>query len=211
MVVSEDTERLARAYFDFTPLGPQTLRGATRPLACFRARRRRLKDAAPVDGGTLLIGRRVELATLHAAFASARDEGLRLLKLVGEPGMGKTRLCAALRESLAVDEVRWFAGRCAADGSGSFMFPLAGLLREWAELDEVHDPLTQSAVLKARLDALPGAEREATWRALCQLLQIAPPMGDPWLEGRPEILKGIMFEALLDWLGAQTAYGPLVL
>ena len=211
VVVSENTERLARTYFDFTPMGPQTLRGAARPLACFRARRRRLKDTAGFEAGEVLIGRRVELAALHAAFASARDEGLRLLKLVGEPGMGKTRLCAALRESLAVDAVRWFTARCAADGSGSFLFPLADLLRDWAELDEVHEPQAQSLVLKARLDALPDAERETTWRALCQLLQIAPPPGEVWLDERPEQQKGLIFEALLGWLSAQNAYGPLVL
>jgi hypothetical protein len=87
--------------------------------------------------------------------------------------MGKTRLCAALRESLAVDAVPWFTARCAADGSGSFLFPLAGLLRSLHV--SANAQFAFGAISRPRF-ALRGQERAV---ALCAALAADP--DDPLL------------------------------
>jgi DNA-binding SARP family transcriptional activator/tetratricopeptide (TPR) repeat protein len=76
-----------------------------------------------------LVGREQELARLRRALDDARDEcRCRLVVLVGEPGIGKTRL--ANEFCSLTDAVTILAGRCVAYGEGATWLPLADALRQ---------------------------------------------------------------------------------
>jgi DNA-binding SARP family transcriptional activator len=79
-----------------------------------------------------LIGRAGELAELRGLFARTVGEGnARLITVVGEPGIGKSRLARELGEALA-GEAQILRGRCLAYGEGMTYWPLREIVREAA-------------------------------------------------------------------------------
>ena len=77
-----------------------------------------------------LVGRTRELADLRDLFTRAVGERkARLVTIVGEPGIGKTRLARELGEALA-DEAQVLQGRCLAYGEGMTYWPLREIVRQ---------------------------------------------------------------------------------
>jgi DNA-binding SARP family transcriptional activator len=83
-------------------------------------------------GHAAFIGRRDELARLRTAFDQARAEKRsRVLSVLGEAGIGKSRLVRELA-SLLGDEARFLVGRCLSYGEGATYLPLADVVRQVA-------------------------------------------------------------------------------
>jgi tetratricopeptide (TPR) repeat protein len=114
IVVNETARLLAGAYFEFQETGDHLLLGEGRPATCFKVKgasrvEHRLDRA---DALTPFVGRAPETALLERRWASAaRGEGSSLL-LMGEPGIGKSRLVHCLKESLADGACRVIELRC---------------------------------------------------------------------------------------------------
>jgi predicted ATPase len=84
------------------------------------------RDDAP------LVGRDKQLRRLVAAFDAAREEKrCRVVTIVGEAGIGKTRLARELIASIG-DDARVLVGRCASYGEGATYLPLAEIVRQAA-------------------------------------------------------------------------------
>jgi DNA-binding SARP family transcriptional activator len=77
-----------------------------------------------------LVGRQKELRRLRTAFQRARKDGsCTVVTVVGEAGIGKTRLARELVDSLK-DEARTLVGRCVSYGTGATYLPLAEIVRQ---------------------------------------------------------------------------------
>ena len=122
-----------------------------------------------------LVGRAEELERLHAAYADARDSGrCRVVTVIGEAGIGKTRLMRELLLPLR-DEARVLVGRCVSYGEGATYLPIAEIVRQAASetslegiaaLLEGEDDAEQVARRVAELTGLaegPAAPGEAFW------------------------------------------------
>jgi DNA-binding SARP family transcriptional activator len=119
-----------------------------------------------------LVGRGAELARLRSELAEARATGRsRVLTVVGEPGIGKTRLArelAALEGATATVLV----ARCVSHGTGAALLPLLGALRR-AGPERALAEETDGDVVLARLAAFAGGEAplgESYW-AVRRLLE----------------------------------------
>ena len=75
------------------------------------------------------LGRAHELATLQAVLAQVESGRGQVVGIVGEPGMGKSRLLAEWRQSLAAHEVTYLEGHCWSYGSAMPYLPVLDLLR----------------------------------------------------------------------------------
>ena len=120
-----------------------------------------------------LVGRAQELERLQAAYADVRDSGrCRVVTLVGEAGIGKTRLMRELLLPIRA-EARVLVGRCASYGEGATYLPIAEAVRQaapnldgLAALLEGEDDADQVAKRVAELAGLaegPAAPGEAFW------------------------------------------------
>ena len=79
------------------------------------------------------VGRAAELAELRAAFRRAVHDGRStLVTVVGEPGIGKSRLARAFTDSLP-DGVRTVTGHCRAYGEGITFWPVREIVQELAD------------------------------------------------------------------------------
>ena len=103
IVISDATWRAARQFLDARSLGPQPLRGLAEPIGVWllTGLRRgpatgRFRSERTLSG---LVGRSAELDTLTRAFDRASVGDARIIGVVGEAGVGKSRLCFELAEA----------------------------------------------------------------------------------------------------------------
>jgi class 3 adenylate cyclase/ATP/maltotriose-dependent transcriptional regulator MalT len=136
ILLGEDTLRLAGAGLTIEALDPIVVKGKSEPLVVYR-----LHSVSEKAGRRLrasegeLVGRGRELAALRDLYADAVVEGARLALVVGEPGVGKSRLARELVE-LVQGEARTLEGRCLAYGDGITYWPLGEVIRSAAGIAE---------------------------------------------------------------------------
>ncbi len=159
VLVGAVTQRAARSLFDWGEERRFELKGKAEPVAAFEALRARDGGDRGRDEGvsTPMIGRDDERArALERATRALAGEG-GVLVIVGEPGIGKSRLVDEVRRSVtSAGGVRWLEGRCASFGQTTPYLPLREILLGALELSEDQPNLAEAAA--ARLPALLGRE-----------------------------------------------------
>jgi len=179
VAVSESTFRQTERVFTFTRLEPVTVKGKTEPLQVWQALAARARFGADVirTSATPLVGRGFERSLLITTFErAATQRNCQLVTVVGEPGVGKTRLCTELLQYIEQRPglVRWRQGRCLPYGEGIAFWALGEIVKAecgilesdspevaLSKLDDAIAPdETDRAWLKARLAPLVGAGGE---------------------------------------------------
>ncbi len=148
--VTPETQRTVAAFFEFVTAPPIRMRGRERPLVPHRVDREtgletRL-EAREKGGLTTFVGRQQELATLQLRLAEALAGEGRFVTVIGEPGLGKSRLLHEFRQSTTTGGVVLLQGRCQSYGGGTAYLPFVGMLREALGAsdgggDEAHDDI----------------------------------------------------------------------
>ncbi len=110
VVVSLATQRLVAGFFEMTSLGEHLVKGLAEPIEVFRVEaasgaRHRL-EAAQNQRLAPYVGRESAVAALAKSWLAARDSPGHAVLLLGEPGVGKSRLLSVFRESIGADRVR---------------------------------------------------------------------------------------------------------
>jgi class 3 adenylate cyclase len=197
VLVGSATYGATRDVFDYQALDSVTLKGKAEPVPVFRALapRARIGTDLARSFSTPMVGRQIDLGILTAAFQKAvRESAAQLVVVAGEPGVGKSRLVAALGSFVDgwPDVVRWRQGRCLPYGEGITFWALGEIVKAEAGILESDPPQVAAAKidsmvpanaldapwLRARLRPLAGlpapeASREenfAAWRAFIELL-----------------------------------------
>ncbi len=132
IVIAEPTYRLTSGYFHIRPLAELRLKGKVEPVPAWevdtaREPRSRLEVEAE-RGLTALVGREREMAALWDCFEKARARQGQMVFIVGEPGIGKSRLVYELRRRVG-DQGGWLEGRCVSFGRSIPFHPMIDLLR----------------------------------------------------------------------------------
>jgi tetratricopeptide (TPR) repeat protein len=98
---------------------------------------------APSEHGlTALVGRQSELAALHTLFSHARAGRGQIAFVVGEAGIGKSRLIYEFRHRLGDEALTWLQGRCISFGRGIPFLPVIDVLKHGLGIDESDDERT---------------------------------------------------------------------
>jgi predicted AAA+ superfamily ATPase len=105
VVIAESTRKLIGDLFELENLGPKELKGIAGPVRAWVALRQASVEgrfeAFHASGLTELVGREEELDLLLRRWSKAKTGEGQVVLLSGEPGIGKSRLTAALLERLA--------------------------------------------------------------------------------------------------------------
>src|SRR5437867_4499574 len=138
IVVSDGTYRLVEAYFYTRELAPLTLKGKSEPLKAWeviatREGRTRL-DVEAERGLTPYIARERELRLLFDAFDKAKAGHGQVVFIVGEPGIGKSRLLYEFRRQVD-EQATWLEGRCISFGRSIAIGPVIDMLRRTFRLE----------------------------------------------------------------------------
>jgi class 3 adenylate cyclase/tetratricopeptide (TPR) repeat protein len=179
IAVGQLTYQATAPVFEWRELPAAELKGKAEPVSLWQPLSARARLGADVIRAlaTPLVGRELDLLQLRTAFEKAvRDPSVQLVTIVGEPGVGKSRLVAEL--GAHVDGlrqlVRWRQGRCLPYGEGIAFWALGEIVKAQAGIyesdspDEAAHKLEQSLPdvdeapwLKARLLPLLGVESSA--------------------------------------------------
>ena len=154
VIVAESTRKLIGNLFELQDLGTQDLKGIAGPVRAWAALRPSAMEsrfeALHASGLTELVGREEELEILLRRWSKAKTAEGQVVLLSGEAGIGKSRLTAALMESIASEphtRLRYF---CSPQHTDSAFYPIIGQMERAAGL--AHGDTAQSKLDK--LDAL---------------------------------------------------------
>src|SRR3989442_9734703 len=138
--LTQHTERFIRGYFQVRALGPLAVKGVTEPIHVFD-----LEDAgrfgtrlevARAAGLTRFVGRGPELDVLETALERARAGEGEVVGVVGEAGVGKSRLCLEFVERARRRGVPVWDAHCPAHGRALPYLPILQLLRAYFGIGE---------------------------------------------------------------------------
>ena len=148
------TYRLAREAVEVEPVEPLELKGKAERVPAYRLLGLAQSDGSAQASAAPLVGRDRELRLLRREHMLATAEGhCRLATVLGDAGVGKSRLLAALNDSLA--GCLLLRGRCLAYGRGITFWPLREAVRQAAAISDDETP--DAALEKLRQLAGPEA------------------------------------------------------
>ena len=156
VVISAATHRLVRRAFACEPLGAQLLRGASQPIDLYR-----VVAEAPAEraGGlgeqvefTPQVGREQENGLVLERWELVKDGIGQVVVLVGEAGIGKSRLVHVMREQLAEEGHTALECRCSPYAQRSALYPITELLERLLQLRREDVAKDRLAKVEAALD-----------------------------------------------------------
>ena len=169
------TYEATAAVFDYEELRPATLKGKAKPVRVFHAKAPRARFGTDLTRihDSAFIGREIDLALLKGIFDKAvAADSVQLVTVVGEPGLGKSRIVAELGTYIDArpELIAWRQGRCLPYGEGITFWALGEIVKAHAGILESDASEVASAKLEAVLPE--GAERAWFRQRLLPLLGI---------------------------------------
>ena len=139
IVISSTTLELVEGFVQVRPLGPVAVKGLDAPLEVFEVTGagtvHSRMEAAATRGLTPFVGREAELATLNRALETARAGRGQVVALVGEPGVGKSRLFWEFIHSHRTHGWLVLEGGTASYGKSSVYLPVIDLLKSYFQIE----------------------------------------------------------------------------
>jgi class 3 adenylate cyclase/tetratricopeptide (TPR) repeat protein len=180
--ITAETHRLVEALFDVQARGRIEVKGKAEPVAAYRVVRRRA-EPGPTRGvrGSPLVGRDREMEQLRGAVRQARSGGGRIVSLVGEAGLGKSRL---------VEETRaeWTRGRSedpTSEGDG-----IHRIWETWQCVSyDTARPYSQYRRMVARIAGIEDTDPPDAVRG--KLAATVEPGGEDWLEPHMRVWRSL--------------------
>lgn len=209
IAVGEGTARRLSDHFVLEPLGPVSVKGREEPVAAWRlVGPRAVAEPRPL---TPLVGRDGELDRLREVAADLGAGRGQVLLLLGEAGLGKSRMLTELR-GLVSDRAAWEEGRCISYGAEVPYGPFVEMLRAWLGLEEGDAELAVRTKLRARVGALLGDGHELLpFLALVLGIRLDPDAERDLLALSADDLAERIRSAYLAWAEALAAQRPLVI
>ncbi|MEP6978789.1 MAG: adenylate/guanylate cyclase domain-containing protein [Thermoleophilia bacterium] len=206
VAVGEQTYRATSRVFEYEPLAPVSVKGKTEPLSLWRPKAARARFGSDVTRPykTPLVGRELEKPLLIGTFErAAQQRSVQLVTVVGEPGVGKSRLVAELFAYTDAKPglFRWRQGRCPPYGEGITFWALGEIVKAEAGILESDSAEVAAAKLEA---AVSPDEPERQWL----LQRLAPLVG---VEAASPAERQELFTAWRGFLEGLAAASPSVL
>jgi class 3 adenylate cyclase len=213
VLASESTYRLTSRHFTTEELPRITVKGIAQPVRAFRVtgeRTRRVRfDAAVERGLTPFVGRESALDFLVNCFARVETSRGQAVSIVGDAGIGKSRLVYEFRRRLANVDCRYLRGGCLPHGEASPFRLVVDLLRSNFAIEEAEPEGQQIEKLERAIAAVDSA---LTWTLPYVKLLLALPSPELDAQGLDQAQRKIRtLEALKALLFGAAVKRPLVL
>jgi class 3 adenylate cyclase/tetratricopeptide (TPR) repeat protein len=212
ILISEATRSLAEGYARTEPVGPLILKGKAEPIPAYRLlevshRRAGLREA-PSPRMAVFVDRESELAILNNFLRQVENGHGQAVGLVGEPGIGKSRLLAEFHRQVADGRANWVEGRCLSYGTAIPYLLVLDLLRSncgilETDRSEVVADKVHAGLREVRMDPVEDGP------VLLHLLEIKNVTDLP-VFSNPEAVKRKAFETLRELSLKRSVQRPLI-
>jgi class 3 adenylate cyclase len=221
ILITEETHRFVGPLFDTRDLGPIEVKGVPNPVCVYqvtgpRARPGRLRGLDTAGLQSPMVGRDTELGILLQLCEAVRAGLGRVVLIMGDPGLGKTRLIAEWKAAMAgqaAAQPHWAEGHCLSYGQGLAYHLLRDLLRSALGVSQLADEAETHAALSRLADDLFGPQADEVCPYLAYLLSLQ--LEENALEQvrllDPQALQAQVLAALRRLFQALAARRPLAL
>jgi class 3 adenylate cyclase/tetratricopeptide (TPR) repeat protein len=211
--LTADTLRLAEGWVQVTSLGPVPVKGLPTPVEVCELvgagpARTRLQAFA-ARGLTPFVGRQAELAALHQALEQAGAGHGQVVAVIGEPGVGKTRLFHEFTHASRTHGWLLLESSSTSYGKATPYLPVIDLLKTYFQIEDRDDGRRMREKLTGRLLTL-DPTLGPTLPAFLALLEV--PVEDPaWQALEPAQRRQRTLDALKRLLLRESQVQPLLL
>ena len=215
VVITDAVHRLVSGLFVVEDRGAQALKGIERPIQLYRVVqpsgvRGRLEAAAATRALTPFVGREDELRLLMNRWERALDGEGQVALIIGEAGIGKSRLVQRFHEQIAGTPHTWVEAVAGAFYQNTPFYAVTEMLREfvaWRGDESAEEQLTQ---LESALE-LAGLKPAEALPLIAPLLNLPIPPRYPPSPLSPEQRRRRLLATLVEWaLGAAHAQ-PMII
>jgi class 3 adenylate cyclase/tetratricopeptide (TPR) repeat protein len=213
IVIAATTRRLAEGFVEVRPLGRVAIKGLAEPVDAFELTgagpaRTRLQAAA-VRGLTSLVGRQAELDALGQALDQARAGHGRVVALVGDAGVGKSRQVRELTHREQMHDWLVLEATATSHGQAIAFSPIAEVLKTRFGIAPRDDAAAIAARVTSALEAagLRSAEMAGPLLGLLEAL----PAGDAFHALDPQERRNRTIIAVRQLLLRESAARPVLL
>ena len=213
VLMTPDALRLAEGYVQVKPLGPVSVKGLTEPVEVYEvtgvgAARSRLQAAA-ARGLTRFVGRDGETEQLRKALEQARSDHGQVVGVVGEPGLGKSRLFFEFTHSHRTQGWLILESGSVSYGKATPYLPVIDLLKAYFKIQDRDDQREIREKVTGKLLTL-DKSLESTLPAFLALLDV--PVDDPmWQALDPSQRRQQTLGAVKRLLLRESQVQPLIL
>jgi class 3 adenylate cyclase/tetratricopeptide (TPR) repeat protein len=214
VLLSGASHRLIQDHFVFDELGPHKLKGVQEPVEVFRVQREReAPDAFAMlrDGAsTPFVGRSTEVEQLDRLWRRVTSGEGQIVLLMGEAGVGKSRLMRAFRERLRATDHHFLWAQASSVGDASMLGPVIEMLGRTFELARDDGPEDRLRKLERALKVY-GLDPGRNVPLFAHLLDIPlPPRYDAG-DMTPQMRKARTLEAIVQLMEAMAQEQPVLL
>lgn len=192
IMVAETVYQRARQQFLFAPMGKKKIKGKRKRQGIYELIGR--KDSRTMRPVRMIrsemVGRRSELDRLAHHVRMARGGKGAIVNIIGEAGVGKSRLVAELRRMKGMQGVHFFEGRALNIGQNLSFYPITSIFKAWAGVQESDSEQTALDKLEKSIRRVLPQRSDAIFSL------VAVMMGFRLRASSAERLKGIEGEAL---------------
>ena len=165
IALSQHTQKPVDGYFALRPLGPVQIKGAREPVGVFVLEgvgvSRTRFDISRARGLSRFVGRGDEMQVLESALARAREGNAQIVGIVGEAGLGKSRLCFEFLERCRARGLMTYETTGVAHGKAIPFLPMLRLFRAFFRITEQDSESTARERIAGRMLLLDEGLRES--------------------------------------------------
>ena len=191
ILVGEETVRRTRGRFEFQDLGPKRVKGKAAPVSVYKLiSGKAVAPASDRQVSSAMVGRDQELNRLELQVMKVINGEGSVVNVVGEAGIGKSRLITELRQGEVMQKVTLLEGRATSIGRNLSFHPLIDLLKQWAMISEEDSEESAFDKLERTIRAIHPEEAEEILPFVATIIGLK-------LKGKyADRIKGIEGEAL---------------
>jgi class 3 adenylate cyclase len=218
ILVGETTYRLTAPLFEFEALKPIKVKGKAQPVRVYRLLKAKAAPGGQVRGieglASPMVGRVEEFARLHDVFNRLQTGQGGVVSIVGEAGLGKSRLVRELGQvCLQEAQATWVEGRALSYGESASYLVARDVLRNLLGLGLETSSLEGALILRAAVEQLFPDQAADIYPFLAYLLEFnldnEATQRIKYLEG--EALHQQLLQAVRSYILACTGQSPLVI